>query len=91
MNSQKISELLESRHDTYLEWVEPWPASGPDGKDVEANITIRASVNDCINLRRWHFKLPGQPTLDERELLADFISVYWARVVTAPNQNKTNQ
>ena len=93
MNNQKISELLKSRHDTYLEWVEPWPASGPDGKDVSADITIKASVHDCINLRRWHYKLPGGPTLDEHELLADFMSVYWAQVVAAPNQNqnKPNQ
>lgn len=78
----KLLELLEDRHEAILEWQEPWPACGPDGNDVEAYITIRASVNDCINLRRKSVKAAGGSTMgNDLSHLADFISNNWARVV----------
>lgn len=45
-------ELLEGRHEIKLEWAEPWPACGPEGNDLDAHITISATVHDCVNTAR---------------------------------------
>jgi hypothetical protein len=46
-----IAELL-AKPDTLLEWAEPW-AGRADGKTVDADVTIRASVASGIKIRRW--------------------------------------
>lgn len=74
--------LLEARHTTYLEWVEPHRACGPEGNEMDANVTLRCTVHDAINLARIQAKLRGHPTMGgDAQHLLDFIAVYWASVV----------
>ena len=74
--------ILEHRHETFLEWKEPWSACGPEGNRLDAHITLRASVHDCINMQRAAAKSHGHPTMgDDYNHLLDFIAVHWAEVV----------
>lgn len=76
------SALLDSRHETFLQWCEPWPACGPEGNDLDAHIILRATVHDCINMQRRVAKSAGRPTMgDDENHMLDFIAVHWARVV----------
>ena len=80
----EVNEMLEARHETLLEWDDPWEACGPDGNEITANVTHRATVHDCINIERRHAKLRKHPTCGSNaEFLLDFISVNWARVIPA--------
>ena len=81
-----IDKLLESRHTEMIEWFEPWQACGPDGNRVDAHITLRASVHDCINLQRECDRQKGEVATDDAERLKDFISVHWASVVGSRNE-----
>ena len=78
------NKLLEGRHTIYLEWGEPWPASGPHGNDLMAHIRTRATVHDCINLRRREI-LHKDPSWDvcgqDGQFLDEFIVCHWAEVV----------
>lgn len=77
-----IDDLLENRHTAELEWGEPWPATGPEGNDISAHITLRATVHDCVNLARSMAKAHGMPTMgNDAEFLQEFIAVHWAAVV----------
>jgi len=81
--------LLESRHTTILEWYEPWPSCGPDGNLLDADVTLRATVHDCINMQRETDKQNGRPiTGDDSERLEDFIAIHWAEVVEAPTKKE---
>ena len=74
--------LLESRHTAMLEWVEPWPACGPKGNTLDAHVTLRATVHDCINLQRAADGQAGRPTMgDDEQRLDEFMVVHWATVV----------
>lgn len=64
-----------------LEWREPWPACGPTGNQLSANIVLRASVHDCINLQRAADQEAGLPTEGgDARRLEDFMAVHWAYV-----------
>lgn len=79
---EPIDKLLESRHETMLQWCEPWPACGPEGNDLDALVNHRATVHDCINMSRRAAKAAGRPTMgDDANHLMDFIAVHWANVV----------
>lgn len=79
--SEEILTLLESRHETTLQWCEPWPACGPEGNDLHANVTIRATVHDCINMQRRVAKAAGRATVgDDANHLLNFMAAHWARV-----------
>jgi hypothetical protein len=81
-DNTEIQKLLESRHTTMLEWKEPWPACGPEGNKLDAHITLRASVHDCINLQRAADQQAGRTTEGkDLERLEDFILVHWADIV----------
>lgn len=83
---QRLVGLLESRHTAMLEWVEPWPACGPEGNTLDAYITLRASVHDCINLQRAADRQSGRPTMgDDARRLDEFMVVQWATVVQPNN------
>lgn len=74
--------LLESRHETMLQWNEPWEACGPEGNDLDAHIILRASVHDCINMQRRYAKADGRPTMgDDWNHLLDFMAIHGTRVV----------
>jgi hypothetical protein len=82
-----IDELIENRLTAMLEWPEPWPAIGPDGNDVSAHITLRATVNDCINLSRSAAKAGGRPTSgNDADLLQEFMAVHWATIDVVRDQ-----
>jgi hypothetical protein len=87
---QRSQLLLESRHETMLQWLEPWPACGPEGNDLDAYITLRATVHDCINMQRRAAKDAGHPTMgeDEKHLL-DFIATHGAQAVNHEGNIKT--
>jgi hypothetical protein len=77
-----LTELLESRHETLLQWSEPWPACGPEGNELDAHVVLRASIHDCINLNRRAAKAAGRPTMgDDGTHLLDFMASHWTRFV----------
>jgi hypothetical protein len=79
---QKLMELLDSQDTVMLEWVEPWPARGPKENKLDAHITIKATVRDCINLQRETDRKEGRITMDDDlQKLDQFIVVNFARVV----------
>lgn len=72
-------QLLENRHQARLEWVEPWPAVGPQGNTLTAHVTLSATVHDCVNLQRSAAKSTGHPTLgNDARFLEEFMAVHWA-------------
>lgn len=74
--------LLESRHETMLQWREPRLACGPEGNDLDAHIILRATVHDCINMQRHVAKAAGRPTMgDDGNHLLDFMATHWAQAV----------
>lgn len=82
--SNDLLALLESRHDTLLQWFEPWSACGPEGNDLDAHITLMATVHDCINLSRYAARQAGRETMgNDGNHLLDFMAIHWARVVGA--------
>jgi hypothetical protein len=86
------SALLESRHETFLQWCEPWPSCGPEGNDLDAHVVLCASVHDCINLQRRVAKASGRPTMgDDKNHLLDFIAIHWARVVDDSSHERATQ
>lgn len=79
--------LLESRHETLLQWCDPWPACGPEGNDLDAHVILRATVHDCINMQRRVAKAAGRPTMgDDGNHLLDFMAIHCTRVVDANDQ-----
>lgn len=89
VESTALFALLESRHETMLQWCEPWPACGPEGNDLDAHIILRATIHDCINMQRRAAKAAGRPTLgDDVNHLLDFMAIHWARVVEANSKGE---
>lgn len=85
-NLERLVGLLKSRHAALLEWAEPWPACGSEGNTLDAHITLRASVHDCINLQRAADRQAGRATSgDDERRLDEFMAVHWATVVQ-PNK-----
>ena len=96
VSSTGLFAVLESRHETMLEWWEPWPACGPEGNNLDAHIAHRATVHDCINLQRQAAKMAGRPTMgDDENHLLDFMAIHWARIIPAnvafTDPDKTSQ
>ena len=86
-NVDLLVRLLESRNTAMLEWVEPWPACGPEGNTIDAHMTLRATVHDCVNLHRAADKQAGRPTMgDDARRLEEFMAVHWATVVQPNDQ-----
>jgi hypothetical protein len=82
VESTSLSALLEFRHETLLQWCEPWPACGPEGNDLDAHIILRATIHDCINMQRRVAKEAGRSTMGgDRGHLLDFMASHWARFV----------
>lgn len=89
-HSSHLMKWLENRHQVILEWGEPWPASGPEGNDLDAHVTLRATVHDCINLSRAVARSKGLPTQgNDAEFLLDFIAVHWAEPVKQHGEDTT--
>lgn len=79
---KSLEEIIESRHTTMLEWVEPRMACGPEGNNLSAFLVIRATVHDCINLQRVADKKLGKTTMgDDIKRLEDFVAIHWAKIV----------
>lgn len=75
-----IPDLLNRRHEAQLEWVEPWPALGPQGNHLDGYVTLRATVHDCVNIQRFSQRQAtgGVTTGSDADLLSDFICIHWA-------------
>lgn len=83
-----LAEMLERRHTLELEWWEPWPASGPEGNELDAHVRTTANVHHCVNLQRHARSSAGRPPSgSDVDLLADFISTHWAQPVDPPPPN----
>jgi hypothetical protein len=83
MDDLEIEALLESRHTTFLQWVEPWSACDPEENEVIAHVVLQATVHDCINLARRAAQSAGRPTMGkDGDHLLDFIAIHWAQVVS---------
>ena len=86
---KSVEALLEARHETYLEWGEPHPACGPEGNKLDAHVTLRATVHDCINMARRMAKAHNKPTMgNDYEFLLDFIAVNWATIIYPPKHKE---
>lgn len=77
-----IDELLTQRYAHRLSWCEPYPGRAADYNPVTANVTLSATVQDCIAIQRQAnsngvLKL----SLSDRDLLLDFMAINWATVV----------
>ncbi len=76
----RIEDALENRHTLMVEWCEPFPACGPEGNDLDAYITKKASVHDCINMHRYIEKTNGGKTEGrDGDRLAEFMILHSAR------------
>jgi hypothetical protein len=74
--------LLKNRHKVFLEWLEPLPACGPEGNDLDAHVTLRATVHDCINMERRADMMRGNdPIRNDARRLTDFINVHWCNII----------
>jgi len=78
----KTNDILKDRHKVKLKWVEPWPACHPDGSELHANIELRASAHDCINMSRLVAKSHNLSTFgDDARHLDEFMAVNWATAI----------
>lgn len=85
-NEEWANALLKSRHETWLQWCEPWTACGPEGNEVTAYVVLQANVDDCIGLARRAAQSAGLPIGNDRDHLLDFIKIHWATVSEPPNE-----
>ena len=84
-DSKGVNFLLETRHETWLQWCEPWTACGPEGNEVTAHVVLQATVHDCINLARRAAQSAGRPTMgNDSDHLLDFMAIHWAAVMSEP-------
>jgi hypothetical protein len=82
VESGSLSKMLEHRHDVRLEWSEPWQAESEFGDDIHAHIKMSATVHDCINSQRRYWTGMGMDHRGmDRDLLLDFMALYFAGVV----------
>lgn len=86
----QTKSLLEARHTAVLQWYEPWPACGPDGCELGAHITLRATVHDCINIQR-RVDLESGRTVDGDDMrrLGEFMTVFWAHPAPSDGRKET--
>jgi hypothetical protein len=74
-----ILEAVENRHTTWVEFVTPWPACGPEGNDLTSYCINRMTVHDAINAGRASAKQRGLSTNGwDRLYLEDFLAAHWA-------------
>ena len=82
VGDQRLVRLLEFRHETQLQWCEPWPARGPEDNELDAHIKLSASVHDCINMQRVVWSNQGEEHLRrDKDLLLDFIAIHWCKII----------
>ena len=74
-----IEKLLEFP-ETYMQWEQPWPGKSASGAPLDASVTLRATISDCIKMQRYeNDKLfPDKDALNDKELLLDFMATNWA-------------
>lgn len=78
-----LEQLLEQRHTIMLEWEDPCKACGPEGNPLDAHVTHRASVHDCVNMMREVARRVGRATRgQDLDFLTDFLAMHWAEVKT---------
>ena len=71
-----------------VSWLEPWPATDRTGKPCDADIELRATERDCVNMQRRVLSLLGKlpPAITDDELLDDFVAVHWATRLGEPKE-----
>jgi hypothetical protein len=76
-----FENLLKNKQKYNLLWCEPWPSLDEKWEDTCADVTLRASVDHCINMQRLRIKKIGCPSINDLQLLQDFVVINWAWVV----------
>ena len=61
-----------------LRWVDPNPALDKDLNEIDATIWHYATEKDCIDMQRLYGAQMGNPPLNDKDLLLDFIAIHWA-------------
>lgn len=77
-------EILNRRHELVVEWCEPWQGLSAGGKECDAHVTLRTSVDGCIALQRKAWVEAGYVranTASEEDAIAEFIIVHWATII----------
>lgn len=78
----ELNAWMEARHTMSMQWREPLPACGPEGNLLDAHVTLRATIHDCVNMQRLVAQSAGRPTVgNDGQHLFDFMASKWARVV----------
>ena len=76
-----IEQILKSKAIRYLSWVEPWPAIDSNNDTIYGHVTLRATVQDCINMQRAaNNKNCITAKYTDLQLLNDFIIINWAKI-----------
>ena len=77
--ASSVKDLLRSRHTTRLKWCEPWDSIDESGNKINADITLSATVDNCINIQRFNWCREGLDyrAMDEA-LLCEFIEINFA-------------
>lgn len=71
------------RYGRIVEWRKPRKGMDKEGKEVTANVTLRATPEDCINIQRERVRvLWGQTNPSDEVLLEDFFTTHWAFFAT---------
>jgi len=74
-------EMLKEPEKTWLEWVDPWEGLDHENKPVLVTVVMRATVADCIKIRRRGMKfnpVGKDMNLSDMQLLCEFMAVHWA-------------
>lgn len=79
---EMLDRILQDPGKVVLEWMEPWQAADGKGNELNANLTLRATAGDCINMQRWSRMKSGAAVSvlekADRELLDAFICINYA-------------
>ena len=77
-----MAQILENRFALLVEWSETWSARGPTGNPLSANVILRATVHDCINIQRAVAYQQNKPTIgNDANFLYAFMVNHQASIV----------
>lgn len=78
-----LEQLLENRYSAMLQWGECFSGMKAEGDIIPAAVKMTTTVDQCILMQRYvTMRMAFNGTLSDEELLASFIEVHFAKVVT---------